>query len=116
MAAAGRKRARPPTEPVMGVAMLARIHSAAILGVDAYPVQVEVDVSFGERGMTIVGLPDVAVRESVQRVEAPASASPSTSRPPTSARRAPSSTCPSRWASSSPPARPPRTMSSTRWR
>ncbi len=50
--------------------MLARIHSAAILGVDAYPVQVEVDVSFGERGMTIVGLPDVAVRESVQRVEA----------------------------------------------
>ncbi len=50
--------------------MLARVHSAAILGVDAYPVQVEVDVSFGDRGMTIVGLPDTAVRESVQRVEA----------------------------------------------
>ncbi len=50
--------------------MLARVHSAAILGVDAYPVQVEVDVSFGDKAMTIVGLPDVAVRESVQRVEA----------------------------------------------
>lgn len=50
--------------------MLARIHSAAILGVDAYPVQVEVDVSFGEKDFTIVGLPDAAVRESVRRVEA----------------------------------------------
>ncbi|MEA3400926.1 MAG: YifB family Mg chelatase-like AAA ATPase [Armatimonadota bacterium] len=50
--------------------MLARIHSAAILGVDAYPVQVEVDVSFGKENITVVGLPDAAVRESVDRVEA----------------------------------------------
>jgi magnesium chelatase family protein len=50
--------------------MLARIHSAAILGVDAYPVQVEVDVSFGDPRVTIVGLPDAACRESMDRVEA----------------------------------------------
>ncbi len=50
--------------------MLARIHSAAILGVDAYPVQVEVDVSYGDVNFTVVGLPDAAVRESIDRVEA----------------------------------------------
>lgn len=50
--------------------MLARVHSAAILGVDAYPVQVEVDVSFAKPSVTVVGLPDAAVRESVDRVEA----------------------------------------------
>ncbi len=50
--------------------MLARIHSAAIYGVDAYPVQVEVDVARGKQGMTVVGLPDAAVRESCERVEA----------------------------------------------
>jgi len=50
--------------------MLARIHSAAVHGVEAYPVQVEVDVARGMRQMTIVGLPDAAVRESCDRVEA----------------------------------------------
>ncbi len=50
--------------------MLARVHSAAIHGVDAYPVQVEVDVSFGREGFAVVGLPDAAVRESIDRVEA----------------------------------------------
>jgi magnesium chelatase family protein len=50
--------------------MLARVHSAAILGVDAYPVQVEVDVSYNKESVNIVGLPDAAVRESVDRVEA----------------------------------------------
>ncbi len=50
--------------------MLARIHSAAIHGVDAYPVQVEVDVARGEHHMTVVGLPDAAVRESCDRVQA----------------------------------------------
>ena len=49
--------------------MLARIHSAAIAGIDAIPCEVEVDVASGgfERS-TIVGLPDVAVRESIDRV------------------------------------------------
>ena len=50
--------------------MLARIHSAAIHGVDAYPVQVEVDVARGDHHMTVVGLPDAAVRESCDRVQA----------------------------------------------
>lgn len=51
--------------------MLARVHSAAIYGVDAYPVLVEVDVSrSGKFSMTIVGLPDAAVRESCERVQA----------------------------------------------
>ncbi len=49
--------------------MLARINSAAVLGVDAYPVQVEVDISRGLRSFTTVGLPDAAVRESRERVE-----------------------------------------------
>jgi len=49
--------------------MLARINSAAVLGIDAYPVQVEVDISRGLRAFTTVGLPDAAVRESKERVE-----------------------------------------------
>ena len=49
--------------------MLARIHSAAIVGIDAVPCEVEVDVARGgfERS-TIVGLPDAAVKESTDRV------------------------------------------------
>ncbi len=49
--------------------MLARINSAAVLGIDAYSVQVEVDISRGLRSFIIVGLPDAAVRESRERVE-----------------------------------------------
>lgn len=49
--------------------MLARVNSAAVLGIDAYAVQVEVDISRGLRSFIIVGLPDVAVRESRERVE-----------------------------------------------
>ena len=49
--------------------MLARINSAAVLGIDAYAVQVEVDISRGLRTFTTVGLPDAAVRESRERVE-----------------------------------------------
>ena len=50
--------------------MLARIHSAAIYGIDAYSVQVEVDISAGLKKFVIVGLPDAAVRESEERVNA----------------------------------------------
>ena len=50
--------------------MLARIHSAAILGIDAYAVEVEVDISRGMKKFDIVGLPDPAVRESRERVAA----------------------------------------------
>ena len=48
--------------------MLASLRSAAVFGVDAYPVQIEVDVSFGLPHFTMVGLPDATVRESRDRV------------------------------------------------
>ncbi|MBN1260477.1 MAG: YifB family Mg chelatase-like AAA ATPase [Anaerolineae bacterium] len=52
--------------------MLAKIGSAAVLGLEAQPVEVEVDVrQSGQAGITtIVGLPDAAVRESTERVRA----------------------------------------------
>ncbi len=52
--------------------MLAKIGSAAVLGLEALPVEVEVDVRrSGQAGiMTLVGLPDAAVRESSERTRA----------------------------------------------
>jgi magnesium chelatase family protein len=50
--------------------MLARLESAAVFGVDAYPVHVEVDVGFGLPFFRMVGLPDTSVRESRDRVRA----------------------------------------------
>lgn len=48
---------------------LAKTYSAAILGIDPYTVEVEVNVqNRGENNMSIVGLPDAAVRESRDRV------------------------------------------------
>src|SRR4026207_1925883 len=48
--------------------VLASLGGAAVFGVDAYPVQIEVDVSFGLPSFTMVGLPDATVRESRDRV------------------------------------------------
>lgn len=48
--------------------MLAHVQSSAVLGIDAYQVTVEVDVSNGMPMMAIVGLPDAAVNESRDRV------------------------------------------------
>jgi magnesium chelatase family protein len=48
--------------------VLASLCSAAVFGVDAYPVQIEVDVSFGLPQFTMVGLPDATVKESRDRV------------------------------------------------
>src|SRR5574340_158482 len=48
--------------------MLARVHSATVIGIDAVPVDVEVDVSPGIPMCAIVGLPDAAVREARERV------------------------------------------------
>ena len=48
--------------------MLARILSAALVGVEAALVRVEVDVTEGLPAFTTVGLPDSAVRESRERV------------------------------------------------
>ena len=50
--------------------MLARIWSASIVGIEAVKVGVEVDVSGGLPGIVVVGLPDIAVQESRERVKA----------------------------------------------
>ena len=48
--------------------MLARSFSFGLNGLDAYPVTIEVDVGKGLPALTIVGLPDSAIRESKERV------------------------------------------------
>ena len=50
--------------------MLATIHSAALLGIDAYDVFVEVDAALGLPQWIMVGLPQGAVKESRERVGA----------------------------------------------
>ena len=50
--------------------MLATSRSVALIGVDAVPVEVEVDVSPGIPSFTFVGLPDQAVSEARERVRA----------------------------------------------
>ena len=50
--------------------MLATCRSVTLIGVDAVPVEVEVDVSPGLPAFTIVGLPDQAVSEARERVRA----------------------------------------------
>jgi magnesium chelatase family protein len=49
--------------------MLARVHSAAVLGVDAYPLEIEVNSTWGKFNTVVVGLPDAAVKESKDRVK-----------------------------------------------
>ena len=74
--------------------MLSRVHSAAVLGVDAFPVTVEVDLlAGGQHQFSVVGLPDASVKESRVRVRSAltnssypflwSSRSRSTWRPPT---------------------------------
>jgi len=48
--------------------MLAKIYSAAVYGVDAYEVEIEVNAAGGSPVIVIVGLPDAAVKESRDRV------------------------------------------------
>jgi magnesium chelatase family protein len=48
--------------------MLAKIYSAAVYGVDAYEVEIEVNAAGGDPNIIIVGLPDTAVKESRDRV------------------------------------------------
>lgn len=50
--------------------MLARVWSAAVVGIEAVQVGVEVDLSGGMPGIVVVGLPDTAVQESKERVKA----------------------------------------------
>ncbi len=48
--------------------MLAKVCSAAVTGIEAYPVEVEVNAGYGDTLIVIVGLPDAAVKESRDRV------------------------------------------------
>lgn len=50
--------------------MLACVHSAALAGIDALPVTVEVHVSMGLPQIVVVGLPDTAVQEAKERIKA----------------------------------------------
>jgi Mg chelatase-like protein len=50
--------------------MFAKIASVGVLGIEAYPIEVECNVVRGMRAMAIVGLPDAAVKEWVERVQA----------------------------------------------
>ncbi len=49
--------------------MLARVFSFGLLGIEAYPVEIEVDISRGLPAVTLVGLADIAIRESKERVK-----------------------------------------------
>jgi len=49
--------------------VLARVHSGSLIGIDAFPVEVEVDVYPGLPSIAVVGLPDNAVKESSARVK-----------------------------------------------
>src|SRR5580704_9969247 len=48
--------------------MLAKVCSAAVNGIEAYPVEVEVNAGWGDTFVVLVGLPDAAVKESRDRV------------------------------------------------
>jgi magnesium chelatase family protein len=50
--------------------MLFKISSSSLCGIEAYLVEVEVDVSLGLPAFTTVGLPDTAIRESKERIRA----------------------------------------------
>ncbi len=49
--------------------MLSKVFGFGLLGIEAYPVEVEVDVSNGLPAVTLVGLADTAIRESKERVK-----------------------------------------------
>ncbi len=50
--------------------MFAKVASVGVLGIEAYPIAVECNVAHGLRYTAVVGLPDAAVKESTDRVQA----------------------------------------------
>ncbi len=48
--------------------MLSTVFSGAVYGVNAYSVEIEVNAGHGDPQVVIVGLPDMAVKESKDRV------------------------------------------------
>ena len=61
---------RHKTFQTLAYVMLFKALSAAVYGIDAYLVEVEVDVSAGLGNFLTVGLPDAAVKESKERIKA----------------------------------------------
>ncbi len=49
--------------------MLAKIHSYSLFGIEAYPIEIEVDISSGFPALTLVGMADTCIRESRERVK-----------------------------------------------
>src|SRR5258708_38780429 len=49
--------------------MLAKLTSYALVGIDALPVEVEVDTAHGLPKTILVGLPETSVKESIHRIE-----------------------------------------------
>lgn len=50
--------------------MIVKIISSIVIGIDSYPVDVEVDISPGLPQFSIVGLPDAAVKKNKDRIKA----------------------------------------------
>ena len=48
--------------------MLSKVCSAAVNGIEAFPVEVEANGGTGDFQILVVGLPDAAVKESKDRV------------------------------------------------
>lgn len=48
--------------------MISKVKSAACVGIQAYPVDIEVDVTTGLPQLNVVGLPDLSIKESKERV------------------------------------------------
>src|SRR5712692_1703674 len=49
--------------------MLAKLNTFALVGIDGVPVEAEVDTSAGLPKTVLVGMPELAVRESIHRIE-----------------------------------------------
>ncbi len=49
--------------------MIARIESASYLGIQAYPVHIEIDIADGLPQFVVVGLPDTSIKESRERIK-----------------------------------------------
>ena len=48
--------------------MLSRVQSASTLGLNGKKIEIEVDMTQGLPGITIVGLPDTAINEAKERI------------------------------------------------
>ena len=49
--------------------MLAKVHSFGLLGIEAYPVEIEIDISSGLPAVNLIGLPCPAIKESKDRIK-----------------------------------------------